>query len=43
MTQETTQLHNFKNNFDFIRFLAASFVLVTHAYALKGIDDGKDF
>lgn len=43
MTQATTQLHNFKNNFDFIRFLAASFVLVTHAYALKGIDDGKDF
>lgn len=43
MNKQITQLHNFKNNYDFIRFLAASFVIITHAYALKGIEDGNDF
>jgi peptidoglycan/LPS O-acetylase OafA/YrhL len=42
MNKQITQLHNFKNNYDFIRFLA-SFVIITHAYALKGIEDGNDF
>lgn len=43
MNQRIPQLNNFKNNYDFIRFLAASFVIITHAYALKGIGDGNDF
>ncbi len=34
---------NHANNFDFIRFLAASFVIITHAYAIKGFPDGNDF
>jgi peptidoglycan/LPS O-acetylase OafA/YrhL len=33
---------NHTNNFDFIRFLAASFVIITHAYPLKNLPDGND-
>lgn len=31
------------NNFDFLRFLASLFVLITHSFALKGIPDNLDY
>ncbi len=32
-----------KNNFDFLRFLFAIFVIITHSFALSGISDKKEW